>query len=169
MPNTKTRIVGSGFSALVFNGQPIAFLDGWTDSGQRPVAEYEPVTPLGNSFPVEIATARALREGTLTITIRELWSGPVWQQLAGLENTVNLIDVYNRIASLPGGVSAVMTIKVPGSTTWRTKTYFNCVVTDIDDREQVSLGALTIPKNLVLVYTNAKYDNVPAGALPSAT
>lgn len=154
MPQTQTRVVGSGFTTFDWQGQPIAFLDGFTDSGQAPIVAPEPVTPLGDRYPREIATARTLDMGTLTLTIRELWNEPVWWQLAGVRGTLTIVDVYEALAASPSSVTCHMLIKPPGSNAWRGKVYQNCVVTAIDDRENVTIGALTFPRTLQVAYTH---------------
>lgn len=161
---TRTRVVGSGFTTFNYRGQPIAFLDGFADSGQRPVAGAEPVHPIGAKFPVEIATARALMAGTLTITIRELWNEPVWYQLVGLSGTPDIVSVYEALAAAPSEVTCQMLIKPPGSSTWRGKTYHNCVITDIADDEQVVIGTMTIARNITLMYTHTTPISQPAAA-----
>src|SRR4051794_21445361 len=106
---TKTRIVGSGFSALYFQHKPIAWLDSYTDSGQRVITGAEPVISLSDKHPSEIAVARVVGAGTLTVTVRELWHEEVWitmlrqagvseQDLAGINN---IADAYNAIDRLP--------------------------------------------------------------------
>jgi hypothetical protein len=35
MPQTTVRVVGSGYTVLSFNNKPIAYCEGWEDSGQR--------------------------------------------------------------------------------------------------------------------------------------
>jgi hypothetical protein len=154
MPETKTRVVGSGFTTLNWMGQPIAFLDEFTDSGQDPVAQPEPVHPIGDKFPREIATARALQAGTLTLTIRELWNEPVWWQLAGVARTYDIVDVYQALAAMPSGVSAQMIIKPPGGGSWRGNTYHNLVITQIADNETVRIGSMTFPRAITAMYTN---------------
>ena len=153
MTSTQTRIVGSGFTTFNYRGKPIAFLDGFRDSGQRAIAQPEPVTPLGSPYPVEIATARVLTVGTLTLNIRELWNGPIWQQLQGLAGTTNIVDVYNAIAREPASVTAQMLIKSPDGRV-RGKTYHGCVVANIDDSENVTIGALTVPRTMEVWYTH---------------
>lgn len=161
---TRTRVVGSGFTTFNYRGQPIAFLDQFADSGQRPIAGAEPVHPIGSRFPVEIATARALAAGTLTITIRELWNEPVWYQLVGLSGTPDIISVYEALAASPSEVTCQMLIKPPGSPTWRGKTYHNCVIIDIADDENVSIRDMTIPRNISLMYTHTTTITQPAAA-----
>lgn len=154
MPNTKTRVVGSGFTTFNYRGKPIAFLDQFQDSGQSPVANPEAIHPLDQRHPVEIATARAVDAGFITVTIRELWNAPVWQQLAGLEGTNDVVAVYERLAAEPSEVSCQMIIKPPGANFWRGKTYHNCIVTRIDDSESVNIGTLSIAKTMTIYYTH---------------
>ena len=149
---TKTRLVGSGFTSFTYQGQAIAFLDEIHDSGQQPIRQYEAVTPLDAPYPVEFALPRVRAEGTLQLVIRELWNQPVWWALSGLTGTYNVVDVYNAIANDPNPIVATTVIRVPGTNNWRGWTYHNCVVTAIDDREAVQIGTLTFPRNLTLVY-----------------
>lgn len=116
---------------------------------------WEAITPLGSNHPVEIATSRVLNAGIITASIRELWNGPVWQQLSGLGNTKNITDVWAALAARATEVTCQMIIKPPsGSGATRTKVFHGCVVTAIDDGEQVSIGALSVARNLTIVYTH---------------
>lgn len=153
MPHSKVRVVGSGFTTFKWRNRNIAWLDGFTDSGQRPIVGHEAITPLGDKHPREIVTPRVLSEGTITATVRELWDEPVWQQMAGLENTDNIIEVFEQLARM-NEISCEMIIKIPGTNRRRGKKYLNVVVTDIDDREQVQIGTLSFPRTLRMVYTH---------------
>lgn len=158
MPQTITRVVGSGFTTFNYNGQPIAWLEGFTDSGQPAEPAPQPIYPLGSHFPAEFATSRVVREGQLTMTIREIWNVPVWQTLLGLAGTGSgglppTIEVYNAIAANPTAISCQMTINRPDGTI-RGKIYHNVFLIGIDDTEQVQNGALTIARNLTALYTN---------------
>jgi hypothetical protein len=154
VPNTQVRVVGSGFTTFNYRGNPIAFLDGFQDSGQGPIVNPEPITPLNARYPVEIATARVLDMGTLTVTIRELWNAPVWYQLVGLNGLNDIVQVYEALAAEPSDVTAQMIIKPPGAPTWRGKTYHGCIITGIDDTETVTIGALSMPRRLQVAYTH---------------
>lgn len=118
MPQTKVRVVGSGFTTFAYNNRPIAFGEGVEDSGQRAFSDlgqpFQFIHPLGARHPVEIATSRVLQGGTLVLTIRELWNGPVWQQLAGLARSNNIVDIYEALARDPSYVTCTMIIKPPG-------------------------------------------------------
>lgn len=156
---TQTRVVGSGFTTFNYRGKPIAFLESFADSGQEPIAQPEAIHPLGERHPVEIATPRALSAGTLTLTIRELWNGEVWQQLQGLAGTTDIVDVFTVMAQDPTAVTCQMIIKAPDGSV-RGKTYHNCTVTRIDTSENVSMGALTVPRQITIWYTHV----TPLGA-----
>jgi len=150
---TKTRVVGQGFTSFNYRGQPIAFLESFSDSGQYPIAEAEPITPLGESHPVEIATGRVYGPGTLTLTIRELWNAPVWQSLVGLAGTDNIVDIYEAIAREPSALTCQMIIKTPSGLI-RGKTYQGCVVTRIDDSHTLQINSMTVARSMTITYTH---------------
>lgn len=163
MPNTKVRVVGSGFTTFNYNGKPIAFCEGVEDSGQRAFSDlgqpYQFIHPLGESHPVEIATSRVLAGGTLMLTIRELWNAPVWQQLSGLAKSNNIVDIFKALAADPRYVTCQTIIKPPGTDTnpsaWRGKTYQNCVIVDINDGDTITVGALAVTKGITVAYTHS--------------
>lgn len=163
MPNTKVRVVGSGFTTFNYNGKPIAFCEGVEDSGQRAFSDlgqpYQYIHPLGSSHPVEIATSRVLAGGTLMLTIRELWNAPVWQQLSGLANSNNIVDIFKVLAANPSYVTCQTIIKPPGTENnpgaWRGKTFQNCVIVDINDGDTITVGALAVTKGITVAYTHS--------------
>lgn len=167
MPNTQSRVIGSGFTTLNYRGQAIAFLARFNDSGQDPLGQppAEAVYVIGQKHAVEIATSRVLGIGAITMTIRELWNAPVWEQLSGLEGTSDIIDVYERLAADPTEVTCQMLIKPPGLTVWRGKIYHNCTVTGIDDGETVDIGTLTAARNVVVSYTHTNRFTISAGTV----
>lgn len=163
MPNTKVRVVGSSFTSFNYNGKPIAFCEGVEDSGQRAFSDlgqpYQFIHPLGSSHPVEIATSRVLAGGTLMLTIRELWNAPVWQQLAGLAQSNNIVDIFRALAADPRYVTCQQIIKPPGTESnpgaWRGKTFQNCVIVDINDGDTLTVGALAVTKGITVAYTHS--------------
>lgn len=184
---TQSRIVGSGFTAFYFQHQLIAFLDDINDSGQAPIVQYQAVTPLGAEHPVEFALPRVRAEGTLQFTIRELWNQPVWWQLGQktsntsaqgaqgtgtYEGTWNIVDVYNAQANTPTPIVCATVITIPGANGqpagYRGWVYNNFVLTQIDDREQVQIGSLTMPRTLQGVYAyKTPLLNSTGGTVPS--
>jgi hypothetical protein len=167
MPNTRVRVVGSGFSSFNYNNAPIAFLEGVEDSGQRAFSDlgqgYQFIHPLNDDLgrtathPVEIATSRVLAGGTLQLTIRELWNQTVWNQLAGLAGTNNIVDVFRVLAANPQYVTCTQIIRPPtGTGNPRGKVYHNCVVVDINDGDTITIGALAVTKGITVAYTHSE-------------
>jgi len=155
MANTRVRVVGSNYTSFNYKGQPIAFLEQVVDSGQKPVGNpYEAITPLGAFRPVEIVTQRILREGSLSLSIRELWNEPIWWQLAGLGGTYTVADVFESLRLDPTYVSCTRIIQPPDGAPPRGTQYHNCTVVAIDDGDTISIGALSVAKNITIVYTH---------------
>jgi hypothetical protein len=160
MPNTQVRVVGSGYSTFSYQGQPIAFLEQVDDSGQRAFSDagaaYQFIQPIGARTPVEIATSRVLQGGTLSLTIRELWNEFVWEQLAGLAGTRNIVDIFDALAANPAYVTCQTVITPPnGSGKPRGKNFHNCVVVDISDNDTITVGGLAVTKGIVVAYTHS--------------
>lgn len=164
MPQSKVRVVGSGFTTFNYAGQPIAWLESVVDTGQPPLSPPEPIQPLGWLHPREIVTGRALGNGSLTLTIRELWNEPVWYQLAGLRGVgESITDVWEALSRDPSAVTCQKIIMPPGSSVWRGLTYHNCTVIDVDDREEVAINSITTAKNITVAYTHKIPFTQPAG------
>ena len=162
MPQTKVRVVGSGFTTFNYRGKPIAFCEGVEDSGQRAFSDlgqpYQFIHPLGAKHPVEIATSRVLQGGTLVLTLRELWNAPVWQQLNGMARAQNIVDIFEVLAQDPNYVTCTTIIKPPGTernpSRWRGKNYHNCTIVDIADGDTITVGALAVTKGITVAYTH---------------
>lgn len=164
MPRGKARVAGSNYTVLQWRGGSIAFLEGFNDSGVTPVAQVEEIHPLGSPHPVEYATPNALRGGTLTFSIREVWEKPVWQHFTGLQEANNLLDVWGAMNSDSTSVTCLMIIKIPGATQWRTKTFHNVVISAIDDSEAFTIGSMTIPRQVRAQYTHSTPGKISATA-----
>lgn len=155
MPDSRVRVVGSNYTTFNYKGLPIAFMEQVDDSGQAPMGQsYEAITPIGALHPVEIVTQRVLSEGTLRLRIRELWNEPIWWQLAGLEGTDTIADVFERLRQEPSFVTCTKIITPPNGAPARGLQYHNCTVTGIDDNDTITVGGLSVAKNIVIVYTH---------------
>lgn len=162
MPQTKVRVVGSGFTTFNYRGKTLAFCEGVEDSGQRAFSDlgqpYQFIHPLGAKHPVEIATSRVLQGGTLVLTMRELWNAPIWQQLDGLARAQNIVDIFEYLAQDPNYVTCTQIIKPPGTANnpsrWRGKNYHNCTIVDINDGDTITVGALAVTKGITIAYTH---------------
>jgi hypothetical protein len=148
---SKTRIGGSGFTSMSWRGTPLAYLQTLQDTPPQPVAGAQVVQPIDQPRPLEIVTAMAVGAGTLRLTFYELWNTYVWAQLPGLEGTNNLLEVLQRQVSL-GEISCRKLIASPSGIT-RARVYHGCVLTDIDEGEQITIGTMTLPKTITLQYT----------------
>lgn len=162
MPQPELR-VASGFSALYFAGQPIAWLQDFTDSGQgvgaqagSPQAAFEAVYELSNSIrrPKEIVQGDLLGPGSITCTIKEKWNLHVWEHLAGLEGTQTVHEVYDRLRNRRDRMTAQKVIRIPGTNQVRGKTYHGVIITGVPDGETVALGTLTLDRQITLMYTH---------------
>jgi hypothetical protein len=145
-----TRIGGSGFTTMMWNGQRLAYLQNMQDTPPAPVASATAVQPIDEAVPLEIVTAMAVGVGTLRCTFYELWNEPVWSMLPGLQGTANLLQVLQAQINL-GAITMQKVIKSPTGI-MRSKVYHNVVITDIDEGESVNIGTMILPKTLTFQY-----------------
>lgn len=146
-----TRIGGSGFTSIMWNGVRLAYLQVVQDTPPAPVATAQAVQPIDESVPLEIVTAMAVGVGTLRLTFYELWNEYVWNMLPGLQGTYNLLTVLQQQMNL-GTVTMQKVIKSPTGF-MRSLVYHNVVITDIDAGENINIGTMTLPKTLTAQYT----------------
>lgn len=147
---SKTRIGGSGFTTMTFRGTRLAYLQTLQDTPPQPVAGAQVVQPIDEEVPLEIVTAQAVGAGSLRLTFYELWNIPVWAGLPGLEGTNNLLEVLKRQITM-GEVTCRKLIRSPSGVT-RARVYHGCVITDIDEGEQINIGTMTLPKTITMQY-----------------
>ena len=152
MSESKTRVGGSGFTVMTWRGASLAYLQVLQDSPPQPVAPAQAVQPIDQATPLEIVTAQAVGVGTMRLTFYELWNTPVWASLSGLEGTDNLLEVLQRQVSL-GEITCRKIIRIPGGG-FRTRVYHGCVITDVDEGENIQISTMTLPKTLTLQYTH---------------
>lgn len=150
---SRIRIAGSGRTILTFRSERMAYLQTLQDTPPQPVAGAQAIQPLDERVPLEIVTALAVGAGTLRLTFYELWNAPVWATLPGLEDTNNLIEVLERQIQL-GAISCRKIIRAPLSGEMRARVYHNCVITDIDEGEQINIGTMSLPKTITIQYTH---------------
>lgn len=147
---SKTRIGGSGFTTMTFRGTRLAYMQTLQDTPPQPVAGAQVVQAIDEAVPQEIVTSMAVGAGTMRMTFYELWNEPVWSGLPGLESTNTLLEVLQRQVQL-GEVRCTKLIRSP-SGIFRVRNYHGCVLTDIDEGEQINIGTMTIPKTLTMQY-----------------
>lgn len=150
----RVRNVGSNYTTFQYAGKTIAFLQSFNDSGQAPVAQPQFVHPLGYSHPVDIVAPRALNGGTITAQITELWGEEVWEQMQGLAGAKTIVEIFERLAQTPNYVTCTKLIKHPDGRR-SGKIYHRCVITNIQDGDQVTIGSLAVQKNVTISYTHS--------------
>lgn len=152
-PKQRARNLGSNYTTLRYAGQNIAYLEAVQDMGQRPVNTVQSVHPLGYRHPIEFVTPRAVQYGTLVLTIRELWNEEIWEQMAGLSGTKDIVEVFERLAQQQNYVTCSKIITPPNGQKYG-KTYHRCTITDIDDGETFDITTLSVPKRITVAYTH---------------
>ncbi|QZE10465.1 hypothetical protein SEA_SCOOBYDOOBYDOO_119 [Mycobacterium phage ScoobyDoobyDoo] len=150
MAEPNVRLGGSGLTTMTFRGTRLAYLQTLQDTPPQPVAGAQVVQPIDSETPLEIVTALAVGAGSLRLTFYELWNEPVWSRLPGLEGTNNLLEVLKRQVQM-GEVTCRKLIKSPSGIT-RARVYHGCVITDIDEGEQINIGTMTLPKTITMQY-----------------
>jgi hypothetical protein len=160
VPGTNVRVVGSGFTTFNYKGLPLAWLESVHDDGQSAIADnggqpVEPIISLGDRYPKEIATTHVLGMGTFSMIIRELWNAPVWHQLQGLEGTNDIVEVYEALERSQEDLTCQMII-IPPNGPPRGKTYHNCIITQIDDTETITIAGMSVPRKIDVAYTHTK-------------
>jgi hypothetical protein len=155
MPQTKSRVVGSGNTILLQNGREIAFLAEVSDVAPTVVGGPVTIQPLDAKHPVEIITANAVGAGTLTLSLTELWDAEAWQRLINYESAQNLLDVYEANRA-KGQIQFKKIIKAPNGRK-RGKIYMGCTITNVAEGETVAIGTMNKTVTITVMYTHVKY------------
>lgn len=153
----QVRVVGSNYTTFQYSGRSIAYLEVVNDSGQHAMSNNGPgwefIHPLGYITPTDIVTSRVLDGGILTLGIRELWNSEIWEQLQGLTGAHTIIEIFQKLARTPQYVTCTKIVQPPGGTR-RGKTYHRCVIVGIQDSDEISIGALSVQKQIQVGYTH---------------
>lgn len=153
MAESRVRVGGSGWTVFRWRGQNLAWCQQITDQAPAPVAQPVAIQPLDAEHPVEIATPRAIGAGQLQLVMYELWNETAWQQLSGLKNAHNILDVFKQQVRL-GEISCRKIIKLPNGTN-KARVYHGCTVSQIDDSEQIRINTMEMPKSITIMYTHS--------------
>jgi hypothetical protein len=152
---TSTFRVGGGYTAFVYNGQPLIYAQVINERAPQPVNTPTAIQPLDSPYPIEIALPIALGTGSLEITFLEQWNAEVWAQLGGNFTTASdLLDVF-KAQLAQGAVTCIKVINKPDGTQ-RKIVYQGCVVTNVTIDEMVAIGTMTIPKIITIQYLSRK-------------
>lgn len=174
MPITgqRVRVGGSGFTVFHWNdgttNHVIAFARQVVVNGVTPVATPVTVQPLNAAQPVEIVTPGAHTNGVLTLTLTDLYNQAVWQRLAGLANSSDIIDIMRTIAARGQGIQISKIVSPPagvGGSSFDTgdyiETYHDCVIASVADNETIAIDTMTVDKEIEVWYTYSRKNWLP--------
>jgi hypothetical protein len=123
-------------------------------------------------YAVEILTPAASNIGTLTLELYELYNEKVWERLSGLADTLDLVNIFIKVASLDKPITMYKYVIPPHVTNGAvTKAqpyvehYHNCVITNVLDGESIEVGTMEVMKQIEVAYTRMSRKDVPNLAL----
>ena len=91
--------------------------------------------------------------GTLSIEVFDFWDEEFWSRFAGLEGTIDISEVFQRVAAESNPITAVKTITAPNGNT-RAYVYHNLFPSQIDDGDTITVAGLQVAKAMVCLYTH---------------
>lgn len=163
----RVRVGGSGFTVFHWGSQVIGFAQEVRVAGVTPVAQPVVIQPLNAAQPLEIITPGAHANGVLTMVLTELYNEPVWNRLAGLANSQDIIDIMRTVAANNQGVRITKWVQPPTGLSNRgpyAETYYDCVVARVGDDENINIATMEVNKEVEVWYTYSKKFHVNGGA-----
>lgn len=166
MATPRTRIGGSGFTVFHWldpgqsgaggNTNLIGYAENVTVNPIQPVAAPEVIQPLNAQRPLEIITPGAATNGTITLTLVELYNKSIWQRFATLANSQDIVDIFRTMASRSQGVHVTKVIKPSTGDKNYWETFYNVVVASVEDNgETIDVRTMSIQKQMTLWYTHS--------------
>jgi hypothetical protein len=180
-PNTpRARVGGSGYTVFHWSdpGEQsglkagsvslIGYAENVTVNPIQPVAAPEVIQPLNAQRPLEIITPGAATNGTITLTLIELYNYSIWQRFATLANSQDIVDIFRTMSAKEQGIHVTKTIKPPFNKagtnavqndrgTNYAETFFNVIVASVEDSgETIDVRTMSIQKQMTLWYTHSK-------------
>lgn len=166
MATPRTRIGGSGFTIFHWldpgvsgpggNTNVIGYAENVTINPIQPVAAPEVIQPLNAQRPLEIITPGAATNGTITLTLVELYNKSIWQRFATLANSQDIVDIFRTMSSRSQGVHVTKIIKPSTGDSNYWETFYNVVVASVEDNgETIDVRTMSIQKQMTLWYTHS--------------
>lgn len=167
LPN-RTRVAGSGFTAFFWRSKPLGFCRQLAHTSPTPVGPGPtPIHPLDEPYPIDIVTPAAQNIGTLTMELYELYNRKVWDQLSLIAGSIDLVNIFIKVAAEKQPIQVVKVISPPTIRGESGKPYsdhfHNCVITNVEDGETIEVGTMEVTKRLTVAYTHMTrvgYDKV---------
>ncbi len=153
----RVRVGGSGFTIFHWMGKSIAFARQVAHTSPEPVAPPSAIQPMDKRRPVQVITPAASGMGTITLDLYELYGARVWEQLAGLTGTTDLVEIFIRVSALAEPIHMTKLINPPTlqgvNFPSYTETYHNCVITNVANGEQIDIATMEVLKQVTVAYT----------------
>ena len=179
-PARQFRIGGSKFTVFHWGNDLIAHCNQVAHTTPAPVADAVVIQPIDARRPLEIVTANAVGMGTLVLEIVELYGRKIWEELTSLATAINsgngvdgiaqnantrnennktdLADIFNAVASSANPISVTKYVYPPAGSKESnyTEQYFNCVISNFQDGETITIGTMQLYKYITINYTHYK-------------
>lgn len=160
----RPRILGGGKSVFHWDDgtgeRVIGFADQIQTFGVQPVADAQVVQPMNAVRPVEIVTTGAHSQGRIILSLIDLYNQAVWQRLASLAQSNDIIDIFQTVAANNNGIKISRYVTPPIGVTGGTfgsgpylETFHECVVVRVQDDEAIRVDSMTVNKEVELWYT----------------
>lgn len=152
--------VGGGFTVFHWSnttdpGGVIAVADRVQVASVTPVTGAVAVQPMNALRPMEIVTPRAHTNGVITLTLTDLYNQSVWDRLAGLAGSNDIIDIMEYMAGLDQGVMITKYVEPPNGKPY-SETFYNCMIVRADDNEDIRIDTMVINKDVEVWYTHSR-------------
>lgn len=166
MATPRVRIGGSGFTVFHWldpgvsgpgsGVNLIGYAENVTVNPIQPVAAPEVIQPLNAQRPLEIITPGAATNGTITLTLVELYNKAIWQRFSTLANSQDIVDIFRTMASRSQGIHLTKMIKPSTGDKNYWETFYNVVVASVEDNgETIDVRTMSVQKQMTLWYTHS--------------
>jgi hypothetical protein len=168
----RVRVGGSGFTTFNWSDPTgthlIGYADNVTVNPVQPVADPVAVQPLNAQRPLEVVTAGAHRNGTIQLTLTEIYGQSTWQRLSALSKCQDIVDIMREITSMNIGSISVTKVVKPGYERdpgiGFTETFLGVIIASVEDNgEQIAVDTMVVNKNMTLWYTHSKKSWINGG------
>lgn len=157
----RARVLGHAYTLWVWGGSPVAYCTNITHKSPSPLGSPVPVQPLNYVRPAEIAVGRAIGEGTISMTVVELYGHRPWDHLGGSFDGAainDLADVFHKVqreltefGNTP--INLIRVIRPPAGAIYVEK-YQNVRILDIREDEQVATDSVINQLQMTVAYTH---------------
>lgn len=125
-----------------------------------PVAPPTAVQPLEHIRPVEIVTAAAQTNGTITLTMYQLYNQQIWHRLAGLAGSTDITDILrnmNRWDHLT--ITRQVRPPVPNQPSYKWD-YEGCKLASIGDDMAIDVTTTVLEKDMTFWYRRYTFSSI---------